>query len=179
LFFFAVRTYTPVEALLESREALPKSSCLPDLDVIQYSVGTSGGTKAGETLDSRAVLQNVPRKTLGKAVSITAHADGFFPLDTTVKLSKKTTLYLRRDPQYYGSICFTLWNPIEEKVAPGIEIAIEGVSVTADEKGKVTYSVPLECQKRVYRIESDSIQLLDTIVRPSAGDGYVVLFYNN
>lgn len=173
----AVRAGEPVDAVLQFRESSTAPASLPALSAVQYSLTLGEDVRTGVSDTALcAVLQNLPRKMIGRTVPITAASPGFLPLDTLVKLSRKTVLSLRRDPDTYGAIRFFLWNPEDETTAPGAEITLDGTPLHADADGTVTLSVPLDLQKPAYPIHSDFLQFADSLVRPSAGDGYVVLF---
>ena len=177
---FATRYVAPVDLVIEFQEYGTCPENLPALGDIQYSVVLENETKAGYTEGPLAVvhLPNIPKNALRHPSGISARAEGFFPLDTSIKLSRKTVIQMQRDPDTYGAIRFVLWNPDKEETAPQAAITVDGWPVRADENGTVVLSIPLEKQKTEYIIRSKALQLSDSLVHPSAGEGYVVLFSN-
>ena len=175
---FAVRAGLPVDASLVFREVGVSSGYLPKLGDIHYSILLGDERIAGQTdrSDTVLILHNIPRRSIGQAFSLSARTEGFFPIDTVLMLFRKTVIPMRRNPETYGRIRFILWNPAEEKTAPGAEVIIEGNPARADENGIVSVFIPLERQKTTYSIISSVLQFPDTLVRPSAGEGYAILF---
>ena len=167
----------PLDLSIQFMEAPPPKTALPPMGQVQYSVFLGGEIRSGQADETNvASLKNIPRKNTTRKVPVIARAHGFTVLDTMVRLNRKTSLFLHRDSSAFGTVRFLLWNPEEEVTAPRAEVFIDGIPVHSDENGVVSLSLPLDRQKTAYPVRSETLRLVDTLVRPSAGDGYVLLF---
>ena len=98
----------------------------------------------------------------------------YIDIDTTLTLTKNTTLTIHRDPSVYGDIHFTLYNIETETNVANETIQIEGQEIISDENGKVSLFVPLKSQKKVYKIKA-SIPLLNDSITMPCGENDVVM----
>lgn len=178
--YLAAHLNAPIDIALEFQESGIPPSALPSIGHVSYTVQIGDDIKTGttEALSTKVLLQNIPRKALRQQLPVLAQAEGFIPLDTVIRLSRKSIIRMKRNPDTFGSIRFILWNPIEDITAPGASIKIDDFTLNADENGIISFSIPLDRQKPTYTIQSSTVHLIDTVVRPSAGDGYAILFTN-
>lgn len=84
------------------------------------------------------------------------------------------TLRLYRDPAVYGDIHFKLWNFNEEEAVTQTKVTIEGFEAISDENGMVSLFIPLEMQRKAYKITTDVPLVTDSIFMP-CGDDDVIL----
>lgn len=74
-----------------------------------------------------------------------------------------------RDASVFGNVRFRLWNINKEQTVPHCVVYIDDNKVISDNNGVVSVTVPINRQKSQYKIKSDNIQVLDSIVYMPCG----------
>jgi hypothetical protein len=126
-------------------------------------------------MDATTVFTNIPHRFLDKPVRVTVACQSFHTTDTTLVLNRQTELYLYRDPMMYGNIHFRLWNIATEEPIAMAMVEIEGQQAQSDENGFVTLSIPLERQRKAYKIKTDLPLVNDSIFMPSGEDDVILV----
>ena len=167
----------PFDAEIRLNEASVKNPQLPAMHnaVITLNLDNETKTDTIPSMDATTVFTNIPHRFLDKPVHVTVTCQSFHNTDTTLVLNQQTELYLYRDPMMYGNIHFRLWNiATEEPVALAI-VEIEGQQAQSDENGLVTLSIPLERQRKAYKIKTDLPLVNDSIFMPSGEDDVILV----
>ena len=162
------RANQPFDARIGLNEATVHNDQLPPLHDAVISLSLDNETKVDTlaAMGDGAVFTNIPHRYLGKQAHIVVTCPDFETLDTTVTLDREVTLDLRRDAAVYGNVRFTLWNPAIEAVIPGTTVDVAGHQATSDAEGLVSLSIPLEEQRRAYRVKAPFALEQDSVYMP-------------
>ncbi len=180
LFCFAAWTswkaFQPFTTIIQVVEPAINNKNLPRIQETILTFSYDGKTLRDtiKHFDEDVVIRNIPRRYLNKEVHISILGKGLLSIDSTMILTKKHIIRLRRNPHLYGDIFFKVWDPKQERSIPNIPLTIEEEHVITNENGEVSLFIPLEQQREAYHVFSNGF-LLDTLVYPSAGKGYILL----
>lgn len=168
----------PADVRVRVLEASAPNGNLPPLSnaVVSLMTGNIRETDTLRTLDDPILFRNIPHQYLGKPARITVDCEDFLPADTTIVLSRQSTVNISRNPKMYGDIRFRLWNQRTERVVPGVSVEIAGLTAVSDAEGWVTLSVPLPKQRKTYPITASATLHEDSLYMPCGNDYY--LFVN-
>jgi hypothetical protein len=174
--FYVWRTNQPFNAEMRLKEVTTHNPQLPTLKdaVVTMTLDNETKTDTLRSIDECIVFTNIPHHFLNKPTRITVSCRDFLPVDTTISLSPNVTLDIRRNPAVYGDIHFSLYNPDEETFLSNETIYIEGLETVSDGEGHVSCFIPLESQRKAYRITAAFPLLNDSIHMP-CGDNDVIL----
>ena len=128
---------------------------------------------ATSVLDSgytRPLLRNIPPRFIGNEARITASAQGFVPIDTTLILQKQLTLPLRRDEALYGNVRFHLVGLAHPEKA---ELHIAQYQTSSNVDGLVELHIPIDKQQTKYPVSINN--QIDTIYMPCGEDAVIVV----
>ena len=158
-------TNQPVDVNIRLQEASVHNDNLPPLQNAVVSITLDNETKKDtlSTIDEMARFANIPHKTIGKPTHLTVTCGNWLTVDTTVTLMEELTLGVRRDPQPYGNVIFTLWDAEKGEGRANVGVTIAGISTTSDADGMVKLTVPLERQDTIYTVHS-SVPLRDSLL---------------
>ncbi len=167
----------PFDAEIKLNEASAHNPQLPPMHdaVITLSLDNETKSDTVASMDVVSVFSNIPHRFLSKPVHITVACQDFFNTDTTLVLTRQTDLSLLRDPSVYGDIHFKLWNLVTEEPVSMATIEIGGQQVQSDENGMVTLSIPLEKQRKSYKITSELPLVNDSIFMPCGEDDVILI----
>ena len=167
----------PFDAEIRLNEASVKNPQLPAMHnaVITLNLDNETKTDTIPSMDATTVFTNIPHRFLDKPVHVTVTCQSFHNTDTTLVLNQQTELYLYRDPMMYGNIHFRLWNIATEEPVAMAMVEIEGQQAQSDENGLVTLSIPLERQRKAYKIKTDLPLVNDSIFMPSGEDDVILV----
>ena len=169
------RANQPFTTEIRLNEAAPNTQLPPLKDaVITLTLDNETKTDTIRSTDAIIAFTNIPHRYLDQLVHFTVTCRDYTDIDTTLTLTKNTTLTIHRDPSVYGDIHFTLYNIETETYVVNETLQIEGQTVTSDENGKVSLFIPLKSQKRIYKIKADIPLLNDSITMP-CGENDVVM----
>jgi len=170
------RANQPFDALMRLEEASLHNEQLPPLHDAAVTLTLANETKTDtvSALDETFTFTNIPHRFLNRSVNITVACKDFLVTDTVITMDKSMTLRLYRDPAVYGDIHFKLWNYNEEEAVTQTKVAIEGLEAISDENGMVSLFIPLEMQRKAYKITTDVPLVTDSIFMP-CGDDDVIL----
>ena len=170
------RANQPFDALMRLEEASLHNEQLPPLHDAAVTLTLANETKTDtvSALDETFTFTNIPHRFLNRSVNITVACKDFLVTDTVITMDKSMTLRLYRDPAVYGDIHFKLWNYNEEEAVTQTKVAIEGIEAISDENGMVSLFIPLEMQRKAYKITTDVPLVTDSIFMP-CGDDDVIL----
>lgn len=170
------RLNQPFNTEIRLKEASSPNDQLPPLKdaVVTMTLDNETKTDTLRNIGSPIVFTNIPHHFRDKLIKITVSCRDFMPVDTTLALSPNVTLNIHRNPAVYGNIHFKLYNPDKEAFVPNETVYIEGVEATSDSNGDVSCLIPLEAQRKAYRITADFPLLSDSIYMP-CGDNDVIL----
>lgn len=170
------RANQPFDALMQLEEASLHNEQLPPLHDAAVTLTLANETKTDtvSALDETFTFTNIPHRFLNRSVNITVACKDFLVTDTVITMDKSMTLRLYRDPAVYGDIHFKLWNFNEEEAVTQTKVTIEGFEAISDENGMVSLFIPLEMQRKAYKITTDVPLVTDSIFMP-CGDDDVIL----
>lgn len=153
----------PVDVRLMLKEASACNEHLPSLRNALVSIIMENEVKSDTvfSFDTPALFVNIPHRALGRESRIMVSCNDWLSVDTTIVLSQTMYVNMFRNPHTYGDISFRLWNPDEEKLYPGEELAINGHSAISGADGMVRYFMPLPEQDTIYTVTS-SLNLAET-----------------
>lgn len=170
------RTNQPVDVNIRLLETSVHNDHLPPLKDALVSITFDNETKRDtlHTIDGIASFANIPHKAIDKPVHLTVTCGNWLTVDTTMTFQKELTLGIRRDPQPYGNITFTLWNAEKGVGKANVGVTIAGISTTSDADGRVWLTVPLERQDTTYTIHS-AVPLRDSTLQMPVTESSVVV----
>ena len=171
-------TNQPVDVKVSLNEASVHNSNLPPLKdaVVTMQLDNETKTDTIGSLGINAIFTNIPHRFINKEVHVRVACPTYLPTDTIVVLSECVSINVYRNPEYYGSIRFRLWNPDTEQTSPNTELNIDGHTVKSDANGDVALLVPLTEQKSRYSVSSSTIHIADSIISMPCGPNDAVLF---
>lgn len=167
----------PFDAEIKLNEASAHNPQLPPMHdaVITLSLDNETKSDTVASMDAVSVFSNIPHRFLSKPVHITVACQDFFNTDTSLVLTRQTDLSLLRDPSVYGDIHFKLWNITTEEPVAMATVEIEGQQTQSDENGMVRMFIPLEKQRKAYKIKTDLNLINDSITMPSGEDDGILV----
>ena len=170
------RTNQPFDTEVRLNEASVHNDNLPPLKDAVVTMHLDNETKSDtiRSINGISCFTNIPHRYLEQPIHFTVTCRDYIDIDTTLTLTKNTTLAIHRDQSVYGDIHFTLYNIETETNVANETIQIEGQEIISDENGKVSLFVPLKSQKRVYKIKA-SIPLLNDSITMPCGENDVVM----
>ena len=162
------RINQPVDMKLRLNEASVHNGNLPPLKDAVVTLWLDNETKTDtlRSLSDNLVFSNIPHRYLNQPVQFTVTCRDFIDIDTVLTFTKTATLNIYRDPSVYGDIFFTLYNIETETNVANETLQIEGKEVTTDEQGQVSLFIPLNAQKRAYKVNANIPLLNDSITMP-------------
>ena len=167
----------PFDATICLNEASTHNENLPALYNAAVTLTLQNETKTDTiaSLSSVATFSNLPHRFLKQPVQIKVSCKDFLNADTTLTLALSNTLNILRDPSVYGDIKFKLWNIDTETAAANQRVSIEGYETFSDGKGIVTLHIPLEQQRKSYKIDTDLNLVNDSIFMPCGEDDVILV----
>ena len=158
----------PVDVELRLNEASVHNPNLPQLHdaVVTLTLDNETKTDTVNSLEEIAHFTNIPSSMIGREVRVTFSCKDFLSVDTVITMSETNTIGIRRDPQPYGNIVFSLWNKQTESSYPNIRLTINGHPATSDTDGVIHYAMPLEEQDTLYIIDCPLPLMNDTLLMP-------------
>ena len=170
------RANQPFDAEIRLNEASVENSLLPPLHdaVVTLSLDNETKTDTIASLSASSVFTNIPRRFLDKPVRVTVACQGFLTTDTTMVLTQNGAVDLYRDPTVYGDIRFRLWSLANEAPVANTTVDIEGRQVMSDENGMVTLTLPIEAQRKTYKINADIPLVTDSLFMPCGEDDVIM-----
>ena len=167
----------PFDAEIRLDEASVHNPYLPSMHdaVITLNLDNETKTDTLASIDAATTFSNIPHRFLNQPVHMTVNCKDFLDTDTTVTLTKSTLLHVKRDPTVYGNIHFKLWNINTEESIDSTMVSIQGQQALSDTNGMVTLTIPLEKQRKAYRINTDLVLLNDTIFMPCGEDDVILV----
>ena len=169
-------TNQPVDVELHLKDASIRNDYLPSLKdaIVTMILDNESKTDTICSLNDTMFFTNIPHYYMNRDVRIKVTCQNFIDVDTILSLTEKVELYIYRNTSVYGDIHFRLWNPSEEEPVPNEEIEIAGRTVTSDDSGCVSLSIPLEAQQTKYVIKSSISLINDTIFLPCGLDDVIL-----
>lgn len=170
------RMSQPFNVEVRLNEASVHNENLPPLKNAVVTMHLDNETKSDTvcSLNNNLVFSNIPCKFLNKPVVVSVNCCDFLPLDTVLSITQCVTLDIHRDPKVYGDVHFCTWNTETETSLANTTLFVEGFEVMTDEKGCASFFIPLEAQKKTYRV-SAPIPLKDSILTMPSGENDVLL----
>lgn len=170
------RMSQPFDVEVRLNEASVHNENLPPLKNAVVTMRLDNETKSDTvcSLNNNLVFSNIPCKFLNKPVVVSVNCCDFLPLDTVLSITQCVTLDIHRDPKVYGDVHFCTWNTETETSLANTTLFVEGFEVMTDEKGCASFFIPLEAQKKTYRV-SAPVPLKDSILTMPSGENDVLL----
>ena len=170
------RMNQPFDVNLSLHEASVTNDNLPPMKdaTVTITLDNESKTDTLHAIDDHLLFSNIPHRFLDKPVRMTVSCRDFLSLDTIVTIDKNVVLNIFRDPMVYGNVHFDTWNTDTEQNVANTTLVIEGFEVTTDANGHVQLFIPLEAQRKAYRIESPIPLINDTLFMP-CGENDVIL----
>ena len=167
----------PVDTEIRLKEASAFNAQLPPMQKAIVTLALDNETKTDSltSFDDYIIFNNIPHRFMGKPVRLTVSCNDFLNLDTTLALASSMAINLRRDPKVYGNVRFKLWNPNTEECVASEKVSIEGQEAFSDANGIVTLTIPLEKQRKAYRIITDLRLVSDSIIMPCGNDDVLLV----
>ena len=146
----------PFDVKVNLNEASVHNDQLPPLHDAVVTLTLENETKADTlvSMDDKGLFANIPHRFLEKQVKMSFTAPDFMSVDTTLTLSRDVALNIYRNPTVYGDVHFSLWNPETETFIPNVKIEVEGHPAVSDADGKVVLFIPLEAQRKSYKVKA-------------------------
>lgn len=166
--FYVWSVNKPIDVKVSLKETSPHNEALPPLRDAIVTLQLYNETKSDTlaSVNDFASFSNIPARFVGKKVKIEFAAKDFYPLDTTVVLSKALQLNISRDTDVYGAVRFRVWNSQSERTVKGVAVKIDKYQAVSDAEGVVSIKIPLEEQRQTYSVEADVPLQTDTIYMP-------------
>ncbi|MBR4803890.1 MAG: toll/interleukin-1 receptor domain-containing protein, partial [Bacteroidales bacterium] len=188
----------PVDVKVSLNETSVHNAELPtmpdNITKAVVSITLDNETKA-DTLDvitADAMFNNIPHRYIGKKVKVnfsliyssgddeSGYQSGkmqgvYYDVDTTVILSRNVTIDIRRNPDYYGNVHFTLWDVAAERGVPNTTVKVGDYEAVSDANGEVRLSIPLEDQRPDYKLSAAVPLQDDAITMPCFEDKAVLV----
>lgn len=176
---YTIRQFIPVTAEIKVDD-LSKNRNLPSNEgVVTLYLDSEVLTDTISLENGKACFKRIPQHCLGKEVGIKVSFRDYFDIDTIMPLSKTISLNIKRDPDIYGHIHFTLWDREQESYVPHCEIIISDTIELArgmtDAKGFFEIDIPSQQQKTAYEVSSPTIGLESSTIYMPCGPNDVVL----
>ncbi len=167
----------PFDSEIKLDEASVQNSQLPPMRnaVVTLSLDNETKTDTIPSMDAATVFSNIPHRFLSQPVHVNVACPDFLDTDTTLVLTRQTVLSLRRNPSVYGDIHFRLWDIINEEPVAMATVEIEGQQTQSDENGLVTLSLPMEKQRKAYKIKTELNLVNDSIFMPCGEDDVILV----
>ena len=166
----------PVNVQASLHEASVHNEALPPLKDAVVTITLDNETKIDtlKTMDASVVFANIPHRFLNKNVHFTVTCRDFLYVDTTLLLTPDVKLDIRRDPSVYGDIHFRLFIPNDETFITNEPLTIGEFEASSDGQGKVSCFIPLESQRKSYKVTTSFPLLNDTIHAPCGNDDVIL-----
>lgn len=167
----------PFDAEIRLSEASINNPMLPPIQDAIVTLTLDNETKK-DTLsspDAGLTFKNIPHRYLDQPIHITVTCKDFLDTDTTATLARNTLLQIRRDPSVYGDIHFKLWNINTEESVDSTMVSIQGQQARSDTNGMVKLMIPLEKQRKAYKIETELNLVNDSIFMPCGEDDVILV----
>lgn len=165
----------PFDSTVKLNEASVHNSQLPPLHDAIVTMTLENETKADTlvAIDDKALFTNIPHRFLDQQVKMTFSAPDYVPLDTTLMLTRDVSLNIYRDPTVYGNVRFGLWDPASETFIPRSTVEVDGHQATSDANGQVVLFIPLEQQRKSYKVKA-AFPLYNDMITMPCGENDVV-----
>lgn len=156
-------------------EDTPAVEALPPMHdaVLTITLPDEQRTDTIRSFGQTSLFRYLPAKLKNQAVEVHIEAPDYLPLDTTVLLGETLSLPLRRDPIVYGALSAIVL--LNGEPAPRTAIQVEAFDVTTDATGRFSLFVPLEQQRKSYRITLPSSSASTTLHAPCGPNDIVLL----
>lgn len=166
----------PVDVEVRLNEVSVHNENLPPLKdaIVTMTLANETKTDTIPASDIGIIFKNIPHSALNHKVQVHVACRDFMDVDTVFLLTKAVVLDIRRNPAVYGDVHFRLWNAERERAVANAEVEIAGQTVTSDEEGLVSMSIPLASQRKSYPVRSSAPLINDTIYLP-CGENDVIL----
>ena len=171
------RTNQPFDAEVHLNEASVYNAQLPPLHnaIITLTLDNESKTDTIRTLDGSCSFANIPHRFLNQSSHVTVTCSDWLNIDTVIALSQDISLNIFRDPSVYGNIRFKLWDINKEEPLSHMKVDIEGYEVASDENGMVSLFIPLEMQRKAFKIKTDLVLVNDSVIMPCGEDDVVLV----
>lgn len=165
----------PFDSKVSLYEGTPVVEALPALHdaVLTLSLPDEERTDTINAWDEQAQFLYLPARLKGKQASLRITAPDYLPVDTVVTLSSELSIPLCRDAHVYGDLGAVVL--IDGEVKPHTRILVEQNEVTTDASGRFTLTVPLEEQRKSYRIETPDHSRTSILHAPCGKNDIVIL----
>ena len=159
----------PFDAHVTLNEVTAHNDQLPPLQnaVVTLKLDNESKEDTISTMGDDGVFTNIPHRYMNRQVAISFKCADYLPLDTTLELSNDVALDIRRDPSVYGNVKFGLWDPETETFITNARVEVAGQVVKSDSEGQVKVLVPLEQQRKTYKVKAAFPLYNDEITMPS------------
>ena len=166
----------PFDVQTRLHEASFHNEALPPLKdaVVTITLDNETKTDTLRTMDASVVFANIPHRFLNKNARFTVTCRDFLNVDTILPLTPDVKLDIRRDPSVYGDIHFRLFNPNDETFFTNEPLTIGEFETTSDDQGRVSCFIPLESQRKTYKVTTTFPLLNDTIHAPCGNDDVIL-----
>ena len=167
----------PFDAEIQLNEASAYNEQLPPLRDAVVTMTLDNETKVDTLTSQDAVItfSNIPHRFLNQPVHMTVCCKDYHDLDTLVTLTPNTMLNVHRDPSVYGDVHFKLWNINTEEPVDSTMVRIQGLETLSGADGMVTLTIPMDKQRKAYRIVTDLNLVNDSIFMPCGEDDVILV----
>ncbi len=182
---YTIRQFVPITAEIKVNDITENKNLPSDDGVVTLYLDSEVLTDTICLQRGKAFFKRIPRHRLGQDVGIKVSFKSFFDIDTIMPLSETTSLNIKRNPEIYGRICFSLWDTENESLVPNCEIIIsdqdenhdyrEIVRGLTDSNGFFEINIPLQQQRVAYNVTSPIVDFESNIIYMPCGPNDVLL----
>lgn len=167
----------PVDVTVSLKEISVHNDHLPPLKdaIVNITLDNETKTDTVQSIDANAFFANIPHSALGKEARIIVSAKDWLTTDTTIVLSKVMTISIQRDPKTFGEVQFKLWDEKKECGVSNVLIEIMDEQTASSSDGTVRIYIPLNKQRREYKVTSSIPLQENTIYMPTTGSSVMLL----
>lgn len=171
------KTNQPIDVEVRLNEVSVHNPNLPPLEdaVVAMALDNETKTDTIRSLGESTMFTNIPHRFLNHQVRVTVECRNFLPTDTVIQLSENVCIDIHRNPDVFGQVRFTLWNPDIEQSSANTKVIVDGRPVMSDSDGYVSLTIPLAEQKTTYSVSS-SLNLIDTAIILPCGPNDIIQF---
>lgn len=171
------RISLPVDVKVSLNEISYQNTKLPPLSNAKVILELNGTPSKEITISSLledGVFGDIRHSYLGKKAHLIIQCAHYQKVDTTLLLSEKNIVNMRRDEKFFGQISFQLCDSLSRPIK-NIPVYIESYKVITDNDGMASIFIPLKEQKPAYHVTSTIPLADDSIPMPCENKDYVIL----
>lgn len=176
---YTIRQFVPVTTEIRVNDITENNNLPSDEGVVTLYLDDEVLTDTICLQRGKASFKRIPYHRFGKDVGIKVSFRDFYKIDTILPLSEAISLNVKRNPDIYGHIHFSLWNPEQESYVSNCEIIIsdtnELVRGITDANGFFEIDIPIRKQRTAYSVSSPTINFEHGTIYMPCGPNDVII----